>query len=99
MFGQLVRKVGLTRFLAFNTTFRDLWVAHQAATLSAGAKVLDLGAGSCPYRPLFTHCEYHAQDFTGLQGAQLRHGGYGQIDYVCDATAIPVPDGSFDAVL
>jgi SAM-dependent methyltransferase len=30
---------------------------------------------------------------------QLRHGGYGKIDYVCDAQALPVPDASFDAVL
>jgi SAM-dependent methyltransferase len=29
----------------------------------------------------------------------LRHGGYGKIDYVSDAAAIPVPNASFDAVL
>lgn len=84
---------------AFNLVNRDRWVANQAAGLPAGSRVLDVGAGSCPYRPLFVHCEYRAQDFTGLQNQQLRHGGYGMIDYVCDATAIPVPNASFDAVL
>jgi SAM-dependent methyltransferase len=61
--------------------------------------VLDVGAGSCPYRHLFAHCEYRAQDFTGLQDEQLRYGGYGKFDYVSDAAAIPVPNASFDAVL
>lgn len=84
---------------AFNLVFRDRWVARQAASLPPGSRVLDVGAGSCPYRRLFAHCEYRTQDFTGLQDRQLRHGGYGQIDYVCDATAIPAPDASFDALL
>lgn len=64
-----------------------------------GSRVLDVGAGSCPYRPLFAHCEYQTQDFTQLKEDQLRNGAYGQIDYVCDATSIPVDDGSFDAIL
>ncbi len=84
---------------SFNLVNRDRWVARQAAALPAGSLVLDVGAGSCPYRDLFAHCEYRAQDFSGLQPVQLRHGGYGRIDYVCDATAIPVEDRSFDAVL
>jgi len=61
--------------------------------------VLDVGAGSCPYRGLFAHCEYRAQDLAPLRGDQLRHGAYGQLDYVSDLAAIPVPDGSFGAVL
>ena len=84
---------------AFNQLSRDRWVAAQAATLPEGSRVLDVGAGSCPYRPLFSHCEYRTQDFTGLQADQLRYSGYGEIDYVCDATAIPVPDSSFDVIL
>lgn len=30
---------------------------------------------------------------------QLRNGGYAPIDFVCDAQSIPVPDGSFDAII
>jgi SAM-dependent methyltransferase len=44
-----------------------------------------------------------AQDFAEYHGtstgAQQETWDYGALDYVCDATAIPVPDGSFDAVL
>jgi SAM-dependent methyltransferase len=79
---------------AFNGVYRDRWVASQAAQLTPGSRVLDVGAGSCPYRPLF-----YTQDFVGLKQDQLRHGIYGRIDYMCDASAIPVADASFDAIL
>jgi SAM-dependent methyltransferase len=74
-------------------------MAAQAARVPAGARVLDVGAGSAPYRPLFSRCDYKTQDFLGLTDTQLRGGGYGQIDLVCDAAVIPVPAGSFDVVL
>ena len=98
-------EVALTSWLkasplfAFNLANRDRWVAQQAASLPAGARVLDMGAGSCPYRPLFTHCRYQTQDFAGLGDEQLRHGSYGQIDYRCDISSVPVADDQFDAVL
>ncbi len=83
----------------FNVINRDRWIAHQAAKLPAGSRILDAGAGSCPYRGCFSHCDYKAQDFATLKGEQLSGGEYGQIDYVCDITSIPVPDESFDAIL
>ena len=84
---------------AFNLANRDRWVAEQAASLPAGARVLDMGAGSCPYRPLFAHCRYETQDFAGLDDDQLRNGGYGRIDYRCDIANVPVADAEFDAIL
>ena len=84
---------------AFNLRNRDVWVAAQARSIPAGTRVLDAGAGSAPYRQLFDHCRYETQDFAQLEDAQLRHGAYGRIDYVCDMTAIPVPDGTYGAVL
>ena len=84
---------------SFNPVLRDRFVADQARLIPAGKRVLDVGAGSCPYRPLFTHCVYLTQDAKPLEGVQLRHGAYGGIDYISDATAIPVPSTSFDVVL
>jgi ubiquinone/menaquinone biosynthesis C-methylase UbiE len=88
-----------SRLFAFNQVNRDEWVRNQAKQVPAGAKVLDAGAGSCIYRPLFAHCDYLTQDFVALKGEQCRTGDYGQIDYVCDVTSIPVPNGFFDVVL
>jgi SAM-dependent methyltransferase len=61
--------------------------------------VLDVGAGSAPYRAVFAHCDYMTQDFAQLRDDQLRYGGYTAIDLVSPADAIPVPDASFDVVV
>lgn len=95
----LRRVFGNSPIWAFNLILRDRWIAARAAEVAPGSRVLDVGAGSCPYRPLFSHCEYKSQDFSSLKDEQLRTGGYGTIDYVCDATAIPVAAGSFDVAL
>jgi ubiquinone/menaquinone biosynthesis C-methylase UbiE len=86
-------------FFAFNLRNRDRWVAGQAAKIARGMRVIDVGAGSAPYRALFSHCDYKTQDFAALRSDQVRGGSYGQIDYVCDAKAIPVPNGSFDVII
>lgn len=85
--------------LAFNLRNRDRWIAEQAACVPAASKVLDVGAGSAPYRALFAHCDYKTQDFAQLREDQLRHRGYAPIDVVSEANAIPVPDASFDVVI
>lgn len=80
----------------FNQVDRDEWVAAQARSLPTGARVLDVGAGPGPYRELFAHCEYLAQDFGQEPATQ---GCYTKLDYECDITAIPAEDESFDAIL
>jgi ubiquinone/menaquinone biosynthesis C-methylase UbiE len=84
---------------SFNQVLRDRWVRAQARSVPPGSAVLDLGAGSAPYRADFAHCDYRTHDFARLDPDQLLHGGYGKIDIVADATAIPEPDASFDVVL
>lgn len=88
------------RIFAFNQAERDVWVGQQASTIPAGSRVLDIGAGACQYRRVFSHCRYETHDFAQLDAQAFFDGtGYGKIDYVSDITAIPVPDGTFDAAL
>jgi len=83
----------------FNQLLRDRWVRAQAGSVSAGSRILDVGAGSAPYREFFSHCRYFTQDFVQLDPGQLLHGAYTKVDYVSDAASIPVASGSFDVVL
>ena len=94
-----IKRIAHSDFFAFNLRNRDRWVAQQAQEIATNKRVLDVGAGSAPYRPLFSHCVYQTQDFAALRPKQLRGGAYGQIDYVCDAKVIPVADSSFDVIL
>lgn len=84
----------------FNQRERDRWMRAKAATVPAGARVLDVGAGTCPYRELFAHCDYRTHDFKQYEGVKLGNTHeYGHIDYVSDVAGIPAPDASFDLVL
>jgi SAM-dependent methyltransferase len=87
---------------AFNELNRHAWVGEQAQLIAQGARLLDVGAGTCPYRGLFVHTRYEAHDFgqyEGYRDKERDEGLYGPMDYISDVTAIPVPDDAFDAVL
>ena len=90
----------LEAIYVWNKYSRNAWVRAKAKTIPPGARVLDIGAGSCPYRPYFAHCEYKAHDFGKLEDHQVTgRRGYGEIDLTGDITGIPATTGSFDAVL
>ena len=84
------------RVYGFNTYNRLEWVAKHAARIADGLRILDVGAGSGQYRPLFDHCDYRAHDFGQIPETI---GKYTTLDYESDITEIPVPDNSFDVVL
>ncbi|POR47347.1 FkbM family methyltransferase [Bosea psychrotolerans] len=83
----------------YNPATRDAWVADRAASVEAGLRVLDVGAGTAPYKHLFAHCAYETHDFAQYDGYKGPEGTYTEIDYVSDITAIPVPDNSYDVIL
>lgn len=88
----------LSKIFSFGDYERDQWVKKEANLISSGSRVLDVGAGTCKYRPLFKHCIYKTHDFAKLS-KDTNGEGYGEIDYVSDICSIPVEDSCFDVVL
>lgn len=60
-----------------------------------GSKVLDVGAGSCPYKKYFSHTKYEACDFDQV----FDKSSISKLDFVCDITDMPRKDNSYDAIL
>ncbi len=92
-------KVGTT-----NEEVRVNWIENTLQKIPAGSKILDAGAGECQFRKFCNHLNYVSQDFaqyTGEGNIGLQTGTWDntKLDIVSDITAIPVEDGSFDAVM
>ncbi len=75
--------------------YLDRFSAEAAASLPAGSRVLDAGAGNCPYRKHFTDRSllYESADFGEVEKA------YGELTYRCRLDSIPVEAGRYDLVL
>ena len=88
-----------------NDTARAAWVEQALKKVPAGGRILDAGAGEQRFKPCCRHLKYVAQDFAQYDGRGDGHGlqmgswEQSKLDLVCDITAIPEPDGAFDAVL
>ena len=79
-----------------NGSRRELaaWVAQAAAQVNDhNYRVLDAGAGEAPYRHYFDHVKYETADFGAVDKS------YGELDYVCDLSDLPMPDCTYDLVL
>ena len=88
-----------------NESARETWIRCQLERLPSQWRLLDAGAGEQQYRKYCGHLDYVAQDFAGYvpsdhpAGLHVDSWNYSDLDIVCDITAIPEPNGSFDAVL
>lgn len=92
--GSFVRKLlGAWARINPSRTFLESWLAGAATGQSADFRVLDAGAGSAPYRHLFSQVIYETADFAQVDKE------YGDLDYICDLNDIPVADNQYDLVL
>ncbi len=85
----------LSRYLLFVEARIESAVASFAASLPAGAVVLDAGAGESPHAPLFAGRRYVAVDL-GIGDADWN---YSRLDARADLAALPFRERSFDACI
>jgi SAM-dependent methyltransferase len=86
---------GLRRYVMHFEAAIEAAVTGFAASLPAGARVLDAGAGEGNYRAYFT-----AQRYTGLDlGVGDAAWDYSGLDVVGNLDALPFAPGTFDASL
>lgn len=87
-----------------NITLRKA-VKEFARSVSAGAKILDAGAGLKPYAEFFAHCHYEScdfaecQEFYGNLDDGRRDNLLGRHTYICPLDKIPVADHTFDFII
>jgi len=91
-----------TQIFDLNQIERDKWVSEFIINnfLTPGKIVLDVGAGTSPYKHLLSHLKYISHDFGEYLGEKL--GGttdYAKIDIKSDITDIPLSDQSVDYLL
>ncbi|MEI6268155.1 MAG: methyltransferase domain-containing protein [Methylococcaceae bacterium] len=88
-----------------NENNRNNWLLDILSTIPSGHRILDAGAGELRNKPLCAHLNYVSQDICQYEGSGdtkgLQTGAWdtSQIDIVCDITAIPEENGSFDIIL
>lgn len=84
--------------LPFNPAFlprRALWRAINAAAPAASGRLLDVGCGSQPYRPVFTQ----VTEYLGLELDTPANQQSKPADLYYDGTHFPLPDANCDVVL
>jgi SAM-dependent methyltransferase len=90
----------LKKIFAYNRFRREKWVFEKSKSVVNGSVILDVGAGSSPFKNNFNHCDYYSHDFIQLTDMQIQDGeGYSQIDFVSDILNIPVKDSFADVIL
>lgn len=76
----------------------DTFMVAVSRTIKNGARVLDAGAGHCPYKKLFDHTEYESCDFMSVLEET---GGNTEIPHTfyCDLEEIPKEADTYDAII
>jgi SAM-dependent methyltransferase len=89
MFRRILPEWFLVRLSAEEFGIRG-FMKFAAQEIERGARLLDAGAGDCPYRAFFEHAAYESTDW---QDGAVTH------DFTCDLHRIPRPDNVYDAVI
>ena len=63
------------------------FMEFASSEVGDGDRLLDAGAGACPYRKYFNHTEYESADMEGIH------------TFICQIERLPVVDNTYDAIV
>jgi ubiquinone/menaquinone biosynthesis C-methylase UbiE len=94
---QRLKKIMLfNRFISYHVYKTDLFVQNAANQIEKNSKILDVGAGLCPYKKYFRDAIYVSQDFCEIGDDKWDSS---HIDIKSDAHNLPIEDSAFDYLL
>lgn len=70
----------------------NAFLREVAKSVKPRERVLDAGAGFCPYKKYFSHAIYESTDFENERFGNIH-------SFVCNLDNIPKPDNYYDAIL
>ncbi len=73
-----------------NTRCVELFIEEKSKALKKGSRVLDAGAGPCPYKKFFSHCNYESTDLIDPHNL---------VDFTCSLDNIPRKSNIYDAII
>jgi SAM-dependent methyltransferase len=71
------------------------YIKESSKKIKKNARVLDAGAGACPYKTYFSHTRYESTDFKDIFDKKSKkiHS------FICNLEKIPKPDKTYDAIV
>lgn len=96
MLNVLKKKLMYNKFFSYHVCKTDEFVRRAANMIEKKSKVLDVGAGLCPYKKYFKDMVYISQDFC-VNGEN--EWDFSHIDIKSDAHSIPAKESAFDYIL
>ena len=83
------------RFFGFSGFRLNKYIKMVSGMVENGSKILDVGAGQCQYKKIFSHAQYVSQDLC----IGDKNWDYSCIDINSEIYDIPVENESFDYLL
>lgn len=78
-----------------NTLCIDKFIQSSSRKIKNNSRVLDAGAGSCPYKKYFTHTRYESTDFDHIFDRSSKNIH----NFICNLVNIPRPNSYYDVII
>lgn len=95
----LLRNAIIPRFLIIRTKPEEFsikkFIEFVSKEVKEGERVLDTGAGKCPYKKYFSHTQYESTDFEDIFEKDYKENH----NFICNLEKIPKADNFYDAIL